>query len=270
MPNIYPDDGDATLRVDNKSSWADARGATVADRFGGTGDAGATKYASAVKVAAGSGINYDCYRYYAVFDTSGISIKPDSAILKLYGFTNTNSQIILVKVNAAAIGDIGVDFVLEDFDQVTTTAYSEEFTGTWSTTAYNEITLNDTALEDMVALDVLKIAVIDHDFDYSNSAPPNNTTRVTGFYFINEAGVDKDPVISYVEGTSGAPTFDETIPDSLVDDDFTINTFAQNTLSVQYNRVGSAQVPFILGGPSPLRIRGSTNAQVIKAGDKKN
>jgi hypothetical protein len=270
MPNIYPDDGDATLRVDNKSSWTDARGASVADEFGGTGHAAAAKYASAVKIAAGSGTNYDCYRYFAVFDTSGISVKPDSATFKLYGFTNTNSQIIVVKVNAGATGDIGVDFALEDFDQSTTTAYSAEYSGAWSTTAYNEITLNDSALQDMADLDVLKIAVIDHDFDYSNSAPPNSITRVTGFYFINEAGVDKDPVISYVEGTSGAPTFDETIPDSLVDDDFTINTFAQNTLSVQYSRVGSAQVPFILGGPSPLRIRGSTNAQVIKAGDKKN
>lgn len=207
MPDIYADDGDASLRVDDKSTWAAARGASVADAFGG-GSAAATKASAAVKVAAGSGTNYDCYRYFAAFDTSGITVKPDSATLKLYGYLGTTADIIVVKVNAAATGDVGVDFLLEDFDQTTATSYSAEHTDAWSTTAYNEITLNDAALQDMVDLNVLKIAVIEHDYDYSNSTPPNSLTKSKGFYFVDETGTTKDPVISYVEGTPAAASID--------------------------------------------------------------
>ena len=69
---------------------------------------------------------------------------------------------------------------------------------------------------------------------------------------------------------SGPPSFNQSVAGSLISDDFTINTFAQNTLSVQYDRSGTAQVPFILGQPGPLRIRNRSLAQVIKTGDKKN
>jgi len=68
----------------------------------------------------------------------------------------------------------------------------------------------------------------------------------------------------------GPPSFNQGSAGALIGDDFTLNTFAQDTLSVQYDRSGTAQVPFILGQPGPLRLRGRTLAQVIKPGDKKN
>jgi len=49
----------------------------------------------------------------------------------------------------------------------------------------------------------------------------------------------------------------ESAPVALIDDDFTINTYAQNSLSVQYTRGGPGlQVPFILGTRGPLSLRG--------------
>jgi len=66
------------------------------------------------------------------------------------------------------------------------------------------------------------------------------------------------------------PSFNQGSAGALIGDDFTLNTFAQDTLSAQYDRSGTAQVPFILGQPGPLRLRGRTLAQVIKPGDKKN
>lgn len=269
MPDIFADDGDAALRVDNKSSWADARGATVADAFGGAGSP-PPKSNSAVRVAVNSGGDqYDNYRYFAALDTSGISVKPESATFNLYGFQQFSAQIIVVKVNAGATGGIGSDYTLEDYDQVTSTAYSAEVTS-WSVSGYNKITLNDDALQDMVDLDVFKLAVIDHDFDFSNSIPADSLVRRTGFYFVDESGTSKDPVLQYVEGTPSTPTFNQSGPSGLISDDFTINSFSQGNLSVQYDREGSSQVPFILGGPGPLRIRGKIIAQVIKKGDKKN
>lgn len=68
----------------------------------------------------------------------------------------------------------------------------------------------------------------------------------------------------------GPPVFNQGTPGNLISDDFTINTYAQDVLSVQYDRQGSAQVPFVLGNRGPLTIRGRTLAQVIKKGDKKN
>lgn len=269
MPDIYPHSGDAQMRMDNESTWAGARNAATAETINTT----AAKNNAAVKVAVNSGNDqYDCYRYFAAFDTSGISVKPDSATLKLYGFNYTDGQIIVIKVNAGATGGASADFVAGDYSQTSSTTYSAEFTSTLSTSGYNEITLNDAALTDMASLSSFKIAVIDHDFDYSNQVPPGGTTRRTGWYFVNESNASLRPLISYVEGTPApsTPTFNQGASSGLISDDFTINSFSQDNLSVQFDREGSSQVPFILGGPGPLRIRGKVDAQVVKKGDKKN
>jgi hypothetical protein len=88
-----------------------------------------------------------------------------------------------------------------------------------------------------------------------------------------EAGTAVAVIEMYSDATptpSGPPTFNQGSASGLISDDFTINTFSQDNLSVQYDRTGTAQVPFILGQPGPLRIRNRSLAQVIKTGDKKN
>lgn len=59
-------------------------------------------------------------------------------------------------------------------------------------------------------------------------------------------------------------------PDPLISKDFTLNTYSIETLTAQYDTTGVEQVPFMLGGLGPLRLRGRTVAQVVKNGDKKN
>jgi len=202
MPDIYAHTGDANMRMNNESSWANARGASSAEVI----DTSADKYAAAIREKANSGgTQYTIRRYFAAFDTSGITVKPQSASLKLYGYNSTDSQIVVVKVSAGATGDSSTDFVAADYNNVTLTKYSAEFTSTFSTSGYNTITLNDDALNDMVSLDEFKIAVVGHDFDYSNSTPPNSTSRATGFYTANASGGDagKRPLVSYVAGSSG-------------------------------------------------------------------
>ena len=66
--------------------------------------------------------------------------------------------------------------------------------------------------------------------------------------------------------------YKESTPVDLIDDDFTINSFSQDNLSVQHAR-NTNQVPFILGARSPsiLRLRGTTRlSPAVKTGDKKN
>ena len=63
--------------------------------------------------------------------------------------------------------------------------------------------------------------------------------------------------------------------DSLIADDFTINSFSAQGLSPQYDRAGSKQVPFLLGSRGPLSIRGrkmgsTGEPPIVKPGDKKS
>ena len=87
----------------------------------------------------------------------------------------------------------GSDFNNLDFS----TPYSSQIS-TWSTSGYNDIALNVTALKEMADEDDFIIAVIEHDYDYSDSGPPGATqTSETGVYFTDESGTDKDPYIEY-------------------------------------------------------------------------
>jgi hypothetical protein len=61
----------------------------------------------------------------------------------------------------------------------------------------------------------------------------------------------------------------ESEPVVLIEDDFTINSVAIDSLSVQYERE-TQQVPFVLGTPGPLSLRNRLNAPSTKQGDKKN
>ena len=73
----------------------------------------------------------------------------------------------------------------------------------------------------------------------------------------------------------GTDLFDDRhAPEALIADDFTINSFSTDGRSVQYNRAGSKQVPFTLGIPGPLSLRGRegtiSEPPIVKPGDKKN
>ena len=65
-------------------------------------------------------------------------------------------------------------------------------------------------------------------------------------------------------------TIIESVSDGLISNDFTINTFSQGNLSVQYER-NIGQVPFKMGVRGAQTLRGIiTQASVVKFGDKKN
>ena len=62
----------------------------------------------------------------------------------------------------------------------------------------------------------------------------------------------------------------ETTPTSLINNDFVINGFSQDHLSVQHNR-SFDQVPFLLGTRGALSLRGRVSqVAVVDKGDKKN
>jgi len=164
---------------------AGARDATT-----GTFNGSSSRYASAVRYTALSGLRGNSYtvsRYFIEFDTSGITVAPTDATLSLHGFTNGGADLFVVKANFSD-GSIGNG----DFDSIVgwssgadnssnVTKYSSEIT-TWSTSAFNDITLNSTALSDIgTSGDRFKVCLIQADNDL-----PNNdglgVVQQTGFW----------------------------------------------------------------------------------------
>ena len=180
---------------------AGARDATT-----GTFNGSSSRYASAVRYTALSGLRGNSYtvsRYFIEFDTSGITVAPTDATLSLHGFTNGGADLFVVKANFSD-GSIGNG----DFDSIVgwssgadnssnVTKYSSEIT-TWSTSAFNDITLNSTALSDIgTSGDRFKVCLIQAD----NDLPNNDGLGVfqqTGFWrTFNTIHLD------YTEGTAG-------------------------------------------------------------------
>ena len=202
MPTINPG-RDAALRVDNESTWALARDRSSAETV-------RTTATTAIPTASGASSVFDCYRYMAAFDTSGISGTVASATLKLYGVFFTNADLIVVKVSSSATGSPTTNFVAADFSRIdgfvagssmagNVTDYSAEIP-TWSTGQYNNITLTSDALSDLSSLSTFRLAVVTYDYDYLNVAPGAGTFR-SGFRTVNISDTAQKPVIDYTLST---------------------------------------------------------------------
>jgi hypothetical protein len=195
MPDIYAGTSDCYMRVDNEPSWSGARDLAIAESISTT----TSKNAAAWKVAVNAAqTQYDVYRSFFAINTSGITLPPTSATLKLYGYINSDVSSIISKVDASATGDSTTNFITNDFGKVSFSAYSSEITS-WTVSGYNEITLNAAALADMAALDEFKFALINYTYDFLDVTPTSSTSDKAGVYYANEADISKDPYISYVE-----------------------------------------------------------------------
>jgi hypothetical protein len=210
MPDISPGK-DAALRCGGQSTWAGARDGSTATHTWTNVEKGS----SAVRLKANSGgTSYDCGRAYMAFDTSGITVAPSSATLKIYGYSGTDADVIVVKGDTAGTGGPSTDYVAGDFDAIdglssgatmagNATAYSDEIS-TWDASDHNEITLNAAALADMASGSEFLIVIVSYDHDYVNTAPSNSQTDNAGMYFVSADGADesKRPLISYVAGVA--------------------------------------------------------------------
>ena len=182
MPVLNPTVSGVIIGTSNPS-FAGARDATT-----GTFDGSSARYADAIKyskVVGARANTYNINRYFIEFDTSGISVTPTDAELSLYGFTNGGADFFVVKADfsdgSITNGDfqsiVGWSTGVDNSSNVT--KYSSEVE-TWSTTGFNDITLNSTALSDMASGGKLKLCLIQADQDLAN----NDVVTVvnTGFW----------------------------------------------------------------------------------------
>ena len=208
MPDITSGSNDGFV-LNATSGWAALRSATSGV---------STEYARRSGVMAGtrhSARGYLLTRGFFEFDTSGISIVPSSATLKIYGVTSDNSDVIVVRSEqSSTLVDADFDALYgastplgaSDGSNAGTLAgvsgltYSAEYTS-WTKGAYNEIALNATALADIASLSLFKVAVIDYDYDYLDAVVANNTNISSMAYYADNAA-DPNPIMSYVAGTA--------------------------------------------------------------------
>ena len=164
-----------------------------------------------------NGTNFQIYRAFFAFDTSGISSAPSSATFKFKTDTNSNGDVILVK---ATKPDTSTNIAAADFDGLANslggwpsgfnnthlTAYSSRITGAGSSGAtLHTITLNAAALSDMASLSAFAICLMNYDHDYLDSAPGSaigGAAQTFGMYYSDSTGTSNDPYIEYTAGYS--------------------------------------------------------------------
>ena len=217
MPNIYSSSGDGYAQGNQESTFAAGR-----NHIGFNADNNNVRDSYGVIVESisgkGGGETHFFRRAFFFFDTSGISVAPSEATLKIKGYSQNNSDVIAVKSTAAdpivsaGFNDLsGASTALGNSDGsgagtlagVSGLTYSSEL-ATWSTSGYNDIELNSTALSDMASLDDFKICVMDYDYDYLDISPSLGTLVKIGFYWADYTGTSLDPYIDYTAGTVAA------------------------------------------------------------------
>ena len=207
MPELLASLKDGSVSAFN-ANFSTARDATNGSSFQNTSATDAFAVRCEQSSFRGS-TSFFVARAFFEFDTSGISATPSAATLKLYGQTNTSADFFVVKASFADGATISFNhFAAIDGwsagadNSSNVTKYSSEVTS-WSTGAYNNITLNSTALSDMASNDYLKICLIEADFDLPNNTPSDNTVRRTGFFMVESSGTSKDPIIDYTVASAG-------------------------------------------------------------------
>lgn len=223
MPNIYANATDGVVYHDQNAlgvndGWINCRNSST-----GSLVQNSVIYSTAgaqVKKwnALGSG-RFTIRRSFFAFDTSGVGADPSvddcatAATLKIYGQSNGTADVIVVKATAP---DLSTGIATGDFNALhgwnssfspdDLTVYSSEITS-WSTSGYNDITLNVKALRDMNSSNILKLAIMEYDYDYLGvEYNPGTTGQLdTGFWYnhANALADGKRPYITYTEGVCG-------------------------------------------------------------------
>ena len=205
MPTIYSDASDGFIYTVSTSNWATVRDATT-----GTADDNDTRRNFAVrarKVSGGRGTQWQVWRTFMYFNTTGVTDTLASATINIRGYQYGTADLWVVKSTQGTALDN------TDFDAITgwssgadnssnVTKYCDSEVTTWSTSGYNSITLNAAALSDIVSLNEFCICLIEADYDLPNNEPIPNVDVYSGVYFSDYTGTSFDPYIHYTVATA--------------------------------------------------------------------
>ena len=211
MPTIYAaqPDGRVLKTATGGPSWADARDADTGTNAAHSNASSNT--AVGINGSTSAGGTYRVARAFFAFDTSAIVSKVQSATISIYGMNGAGSDCDIIGVKATK-PDTSTDIATADFDAIegwtdgesasgNVTDYTSEV-ATWSSSGYNEITLNAAALVDLEDADIFAICFLEYDKDYLNSDPgTSHGNTFVGMFFEESSGTSKDPKIDYTLAT---------------------------------------------------------------------
>jgi len=191
-----------------QSSWSNARDNSSGTSTISSGSNHLYGIAAERTSARGGGNVYTIFRSFLYFDTSEISSTLSSVTLKVRGYTNGGGDIIAVKATSGIATLSDSDFsAIAGWDTTTdgsgggdnesnVTKYSDTVS-TWSTTGYNNISLNSQALTDMEDNDNIYICLLNYDYDLKDIAPTGYSEHRNGLYYSDNIGTSNDPYIDY-------------------------------------------------------------------------
>ena len=220
MPTIYSGTNDGYIMTPIVISHVTARQTTSTLSFLVYASSTGQGYdIAALYTPAGGRSPYPVYamrRVFFEFDTSGISVTPASADLKIYGNSQNSADFIVVKSEQSsplheddidAITGAATAFSNSDGSGTGTlagnvTLYSGLVAGSgWSTSGYNTISLTLDARVDMRDLSLFKVCCIEYDHDYLDITQ-TTLDSATGLYYADYHGTSRDPYIDYTAGTA--------------------------------------------------------------------
>ena len=185
----------------SQTSHANARDGTTATNLMVNPTSGAWGMRYQQQAGRGSTL-YHIYRTFYYFDTSGITGNVTNSSLNMLGSIDQTATVVVVPSTAFG-GDGSADLIADDFNNITFNLdYGPSFTS-WDDGLNNEYAFrHNTDTEGIVNAairdnDYFICAVIEYNYDYSDTSPGSATIASSG---INHATV---AYLDYTEASSG-------------------------------------------------------------------
>ena len=122
------------------------------------------------------------HRTYVYFDTSGITVEPTSAKLKLTTVTSNSSDVIVMNGLNAFGGDGDDALATNDFNEVNIGGLTQPFSsGVSLSIGAVEISLNSSALDRITNDDDTVMCLMNNTFDQAGTTPSSTTTLGIAF-----------------------------------------------------------------------------------------
>lgn len=219
-PNADPESTtmDASIESSN-SSFASARDAATGTSINTSSATGLfaqkNRFATSGWVIARAMMTFDA----SAFSQATIT----SAKISLYGSAKTNGNGTTSIHCVAATPASNSNIVVADFDQVGTVSFAEIAYASFSTSDYNDFSLNASGLANVVVQGISRFAFReDQEFDNSSGMTIGTSNDFSG-YFADETGTSKDPYLEYTYVSPPAAPSDLTVTSADTSDTLTLN-----------------------------------------------
>ena len=155
-------------------------------------------------------------RTFMTFDTTAVTGTVSSLTLKIHGYGQNSADLRVVKSTAFGNGN-NDDLITSDFTAINglsginslgkpanvANVYTDSDITSWSTTAYNTISLNSYAASDIQNNNHFTIAIVEANHDFTGIAQTTSGENLRSGMNYVEANPSKRPYIEFTETATG-------------------------------------------------------------------